>query len=96
MIRRSFFAHDNPDGDDASARAKKAGFVGSIGENLALNTNLTNAHLSLERSPSHLRNSVDVDWTIVGFGIGRNRNGLVLVTVLFSTRNIQNDPLLPS
>ena len=31
MIRRSFFAHKNPDGDDASRRAKKIGFVGSIG-----------------------------------------------------------------
>ena len=35
MGRRRFFAHENPDGDDAFERAQKAGFIGSIGENLA-------------------------------------------------------------
>ena len=88
MVTRSFVGHVNPDGDDAAARAKKNKFFGPIGENIATSTNLTNAHLSLERSPAHLKNSVNSAWTKVGFGIKKN-NGLFVVTVLFSSRNIQ-------
>ena len=69
MIKRDFFSHENPEGEKALERAQKMGFVGSVGENLAISSNLTNAHLSLERSAAHLENSVKASWTRVGLGI---------------------------
>ena len=85
MIERNFFGHVNPDGDNIAGRAEKAGIISPIGENLAMGTNLTTAYLSLEESPSHFKNP---DWARVGYGIGINQDGMVVVTVLFSTRNI--------
>lgn len=95
MIRRDFFAHENPDGERAFERAQKMGFVGFIGENLAISSSLKNAHLSLERSAAHLQNSVQVEWTRVGFGIKLNDKNQYYVTVLFSTRDFSFNPLTP-
>jgi uncharacterized protein YkwD len=69
MIKNEYFSHENIDGLDAFQRAQESGFQGSIGENLASSRNLTDAHLSLERSPAHLKNSVNSRWTRVGIGI---------------------------
>lgn len=95
MIARSFVGHVNPSGENVAARARKYGFTGPIGENIAVSSNLTNAHLSLERSPAHLMNSVKSGWTRVGFGIEKNQRGSFVVTVLFSSRNMENRPLTP-
>ena len=58
----------------ASQRAEAAGIYEKIGENIAVDMNLTQAQLRLERSPSHLRTIVNPSWTRVGLGIVQNSN----------------------
>lgn len=41
MITRNFFGHVNPDGDGPQQRATKAGITYGVGENVAMNLDLT-------------------------------------------------------
>ena len=58
MINQNFFGHYDPQGRSPNDRAEAAGIVEGVGENIAMNINLTEAQLSLQRSPAHLRNMV--------------------------------------
>lgn len=80
MINGNFFGHYDLQGRSPSDRSKAAGIFGIVGENLALNINLTEAQLSLERSPAHLRNMVKGSWTRVGLGIAQNAKGSFYLT----------------
>jgi hypothetical protein len=58
-----------------------------------MNNNLTQAQLMLQRSPVHLRNMVDPDWTRVGLGIAQNSNRFYFLTQKFSSRDLTMFPL---
>ena len=58
-----------------------------------MNINLTEAQLSLQRSPAHLRNMVKKIWTRVGLGIAQNARGYFYLTQEFSSRDLQRYPL---
>lgn len=58
MLSSNFFGHYDPEGTSPQDRAKAMGIEEGVGENLAFNSNLTEAQLMLERSPAHLRNMV--------------------------------------
>lgn len=58
-----------------------------------MNNNLTNAQLMLERSPVHLRNMVNPQWTRVGLGILQNSNQFYYLTQEFSSRDLKKYPL---
>lgn len=45
-----------------------------------MNVNLTQAQLTLQRSPSHLRNMVNPSWTRVGLGIAQDSNQYYYLT----------------
>jgi len=55
--------------------------------------NLTEAELMLERSPAHLKNTVNPAWTRVGLGIAQNRDGYYYLTQVFSYRDMEKYPL---
>lgn len=57
MAARAFFAHVNPSGDDANARAQAAGYQGSAGENIAAGYENTEiAHIAWLVSAGHRAN----------------------------------------
>lgn len=47
MAQNNYFSHNSPNGDGPGERAKKMGFMSSIGENIAQARYLTEAHLGL-------------------------------------------------
>jgi uncharacterized protein YkwD len=53
-IQNNFVSHIDNQGNSPDQRAAKAGIYEGVGENLAMNNNLTNAQLMLQRSPAHL------------------------------------------
>ena len=80
MINSNFFGHFDLQGKSPNDRARAAGILEGVGENVALNKNLTEAQLSLERSPAHLRNIVKGKWTRVGLGIAQDSRGAYYLT----------------
>jgi uncharacterized protein YkwD len=79
-IEQNFISHVDNLGNTPSQRALAVGINESIGENLAVNSNLTHGQLLLQRSPAHLRNIVDSRWTRVGLGIAQNTKQLYFIT----------------
>lgn len=65
MIQDNMISHIDNIGRTPAVRAKAYDVTESIGENLAINNNLTDAQLMLQRSPAHLKNLVDPLWTRV-------------------------------
>ena len=80
LIQQHIFSHIDKDGSTPSTRARSAGIEEDVAENLAVNSNLTQAQLNLQRSPIHLRNIVNPLWTRVGLGIVQNSNQVYYLT----------------
>lgn len=59
MVRRGFSGHVNPEGEGPGDRARKVGINTPIGENLAMNPNITDSNHRLARSAIHLRVMID-------------------------------------
>lgn len=77
MGNRSFFAHNNPDGQDPTARAVALGYTFSVGENIAAGyTSLDAAHAGWLESLGHRKNvlslhenfNANFKYTEFGFG----------------------------
>lgn len=88
MAQNNFFSHTNLNNEGPGQRARKFGFSGAIGENVAQSSSLIEAHLSLQRSAAHFENSISKIWTRVGIGINQTAFGQYLVTFEFSSRDI--------
>lgn len=97
MLDRGFFAHDNPDGLDPTARAKAQGYSASAGENIAWygasrflekNEEVYRRHEALFLSESHRTNILNGGFRELGNGIkfGMFEN---LVTIMV-TENFGN------
>ncbi len=80
QIQYNFVGHYDMMGRGPGQRAEAAGILEGVGENIAVNNNLTNAQLMLQRSPIHLRNMVSPLWTRVGLGIVQNPNQMYYLT----------------
>ena len=93
MNQNNYFSHTDLLGRGPGQRAQAQGFMGPIGENLAQSNSLTQAHLQLERSAAHLDNSIRPNWARCGFGIATTSRNQYIVTVLFSTRDLEMNPL---
>jgi uncharacterized protein YkwD len=80
QIKNNYIGHIDKQGRTPTQRAAAVGILEGVGENLAMNNNLTNAQLMLQRSPAHLQNMVSPDWTRVGLGIAQNSNQFYFLT----------------
>lgn len=82
LARRSILAHVPSPEDTPLARLRGAGVVADrVAENLARGRTLTDAHASLERSPSHRANLLDREVDTVGIGVARSEGAVYLVEV---------------
>ncbi len=59
MFNKNYVAHVGPDGKGPKDRAEMFNFMDNVGENIAKNIDLTDAHFRLARSPGHLQNMVN-------------------------------------
>lgn len=80
MVKRGFFGHINPSGLGPQDRARIANLGYGVGENVAKNIDLREGHERLCRSPGHLENIVNPNYTRVGLGISRDSKGYLLIT----------------
>jgi uncharacterized protein YkwD len=70
MWKRSYFAHENPDGESPFDRMTRGGVdFRAAGENLALARTVERAHIGLMNSPGHRRNILDPSFTRIGIGV---------------------------
>jgi uncharacterized protein YkwD len=92
-IAGNFFGHIDPQGRNPNQRALAVNISEGVGENLATDLNLTEAVLNLQRSPAHLKNMVNTQWTRVGLGIQQNNNLAYYLTQEFSSRDLALYPL---
>ncbi len=78
MLARNFFAHDNPDGESPSDRARDAGYPTGAGENIAWSGNTRSIdrngevygrHDGLFESVGHRINMMRDNWREIGAGI---------------------------
>lgn len=76
MLKRDYFAHEDPQGGTVADRARKGG-VGYllIGENLAFAPSLAIAHQGLMDSPGHRENILRPGFRRLGIGIVRLKPG---------------------
>ena len=93
MIRDNFIGHYDRQGRGPGDRARERGIREGVGENIAVNSNLTQGQLMLQRSPVHLRNMVSERWVRVGLGIDQNRNGAYFIVQEYSSRDLTQFPL---
>lgn len=93
QIQNNYVGHIDRQGNNPNQRAAMAGILEGVGENLAMNNNLTQAQLMLQRSPAHLKNMVNPAWTRVGLGIAQNGNQFYYLTEEFSSRDLSLYPL---
>jgi len=70
MLENNFFGHRSPSHGNLRQRLAAASYHASISrENLALDQDLTSAHLSLMASPGHRSNVLASDVTHIGIGV---------------------------
>jgi uncharacterized YkwD family protein len=70
MIKNNYFGHQSPVYGSPSDLMKAQGIsYRTMGENLAGNSSVTDAHTSLMNSPGHRANILNVDYTKIGIGI---------------------------
>jgi uncharacterized protein YkwD len=90
MVRRAFFAHENPDGELWHQRADRAQIRGytMAGENVA-QTNAPDPNRAVlsgwENSPDHRRNLEFRAFNATGVGIARAPDGRLFYTQLYLT-----------
>ena len=82
MYRSGYFAHRSPTTGNVFDRLASSG-IGTVhaGENLALAADATEAHDGLVRSPSHLSNIVNPNFTSIGIAAVDGPLGLMVVQV---------------
>lgn len=70
IIARGYFGHLDPDGVTPARRARLAGVeFGVLGENLAGNTSIADAHRMLMASPAHRGNILNSRYSRVGIAV---------------------------
>ncbi len=91
MIKRKFFDHVNPSGEDPRARARAGGYAGWVRENIAYtiyslpgSVLVEMADKDLMNSPGHRKNILDDTGQSVGIGIVYDAKGGISVCQLFS------------
>ena len=58
-----------------------------------MNEDVAYAQYRLDRSPIHLKNTINGMWTRVGIGIYKKYNGVYYITQEFSAQDLTKTPL---
>lgn len=93
MAANMYSGHENREGKDSNERAKEMGIKTLIGENVVVDESIEAGQSKLDRSPAHLRTTINLNWESVGIGISLDKNGDFYITQDFSTRDLQTNPL---
>ncbi|MBI5421754.1 septal ring lytic transglycosylase RlpA family protein [Candidatus Peregrinibacteria bacterium] len=93
MVANNYFGHWDSQGMGANDLRKNYGIVTQVSENLAKDTTLELAEYGLMRSAIHRSNILSPDWTRVGFGITKAKDGGYLFVQIFSPDPLNMDNL---
>jgi uncharacterized protein YkwD len=84
MGTRGFFAHVNPDGADATARARAQGFTGVVAENLAWGqSDAASVVRAWEQNPEHCNAVMSTRFSSTGAGFSVGAAGKTFWTQVF-------------
>jgi len=82
MVKKDFFSHKNPDGQNPFDRMKKAGVVFmAAAENIAYNASVVEIHKALMKSPGHRANIMNSKLGRIGIGLVPFKYGLMATQV---------------
>lgn len=84
MVKNNFFGHVNLQGQLPDDRRIALGITTEVGENLAKAGSIAYAHEGLLRSAIHRQNIIDENWTRVGIGVKKDKEGYYILTEEFS------------
>ncbi|HKJ36803.1 MAG TPA: CAP domain-containing protein [Solirubrobacterales bacterium] len=70
MVARRYFGHQNPEGENATERARRAGYRGGVGENIQTRSGGTPHEFfeSFRRSADHNENMLRPSYAVAGIG----------------------------
>jgi rare lipoprotein A len=85
MATNNYFSHWDSQGRNANDLRKNYGIQTLVAENLAKDVNLELAEYGLMRSAIHRSNLLSSDWTRIGLGISKTKDGGYVVVQIFST-----------
>lgn len=84
MDHKQYFGHTSPMTGSPFNRLKTSGYVAlKVGENIAQNHSLWDAHRALYRSLGHRQNMLDPHYTHIGIGLSEHQ-GIYLVSQLYA------------
>src|SRR5262249_53255986 len=84
MAANGYFDHTSPTQGTCQNRIHRAGLApGSTAENIALASNLQEAHQTLMLSPAHRDHILAIRYNLIGIGVAQNAAGRLLVTQVF-------------
>ena len=84
MAMRNYFSHVTPEGNTVENLKTEYGITGSIGENLAKDSNTTLALYGLFRSPAHRSLLMSDLFKTIGIGISKATDGQIIVAQVFN------------
>ena len=88
MIIQNYFSHWDKGGNSVNDLRLNYGITTTVGENLAKDVTMELAQYGLMRSAIHRSNILSKDWTRVGFGVSKAKDGSYIFVQIFSS-----DPL---
>jgi len=84
MFENNYFAHTSPTYGSAAQMLKHFGYAfTSVGENIAHHATVEKSQAAFMSSDGHRRNILGTQWSKVGIGVWKDRQGFVYVTQLF-------------
>jgi rare lipoprotein A (peptidoglycan hydrolase)/uncharacterized protein YkwD len=91
MVANNYFGHWDSQGRNANDLRKNYGIQTLVAENLAKDITIELAEYGLMRSAIHRSNILSPDWTRVGFGISKTKDGGYIFVQIFSTDPLSMD-----
>lgn len=93
MKNNNYFSHWDLSSKDVNDLKINYGVKTFIGENIAQDVSLINAHYGLMRSAIHRENILSPDWEKAGFGFAKTDDNQLLVVELFTSNPISKEDL---
>lgn len=84
MAKNDYFSHWNQEGMSANDLRKNYAISQIVAENIAKDINIELAEYSLMRSATHRANILTKNWTKVGFGMAKAKDGSYVFVQIFS------------
>jgi uncharacterized protein YkwD len=93
MIAKDYIGHNSPFSGTPQNQVNAAGVSELVAQNIAISRSLENAQRELMSSPGHRQTLINPNWTHVGLGVARSKEGFLYITQDFFQRQFELNPL---